>query len=149
MEETLHKLGILLVQSIPTILFFILMAVFLNATLFKPLARVLDERRRATEGVRELARKATEAADRRGEEFEKALQLERAKLQEQHGRLHQKWLDEQQAELTAARHEAEQAIARARGQISEETREAQATLDSQVQELSEQIVNSLLRRKAA
>ena len=149
MDATLHKLGILLVQSIPTILFFILMVVFLNATLFKPLARILEERKKATEGVRELAQQATEAADQKGQEFEKALQLERAKLHDRHSQLHQQWLGEQQTDLEKARAEAEQSIDRARQEIAEETRQAQATLDAQVQNLSDQIVRSLLREKAA
>jgi F-type H+-transporting ATPase subunit b len=149
MEATLQELGTLLVQAIPTILFFILMVLFLNATLFKPLARVLEDRKKATEGVRELARKAVEAADRKGEEFEKALQMKRAELHEKHAELHRKWLEEQQAELDKARDEAQQAIERARAEIDTETQQAQTTLDSNVQELSDRIVASLLRRKAA
>lgn len=149
MESTLQELGTLLVQAIPTIIFFILMVVFLNATLFKPLARILEERKKATEGVRELAQKAIQAADRRGEEFEKAMLIARAELHEKHADLHRRWLEEQQAELEKARAEAQQVLDRARQEIEEETRQAQAALDSRIQTLSDRMVASLLRRKAA
>ncbi|HEX4771424.1 MAG TPA: ATP synthase F0 subunit B [Bryobacteraceae bacterium] len=149
MESTLQELGTLLVQAIPTIIFFILMVLFLNATLFKPLARVLEDRRKATEGVRELAQKAVEAADRKGDEFEKAMQMARAELHEKHAELHRRWLEEQQAEIEKARVEAQQAIERARQEIEGEARQAQAELDSRIQTLSDQMVASLLRRKAA
>jgi F-type H+-transporting ATPase subunit b len=149
MESTLQELGTLLVQAIPTILFFILMVFFLNATLFRPLARILEDRKKATEGVRELAQKAIEAADRKGEEFEKAMQMARAELHEKHAELHRRWLEEQQAELEKARTEAHQAIETARQEIEAESRRAQAALDGSIQTLSDQMVASLLRRKAA
>jgi F-type H+-transporting ATPase subunit b len=149
MDSTLHDLGNLLVQAIPTILFFVLLTVFLNAMLFKPLGRVLEERRKATEGVRELAQKAFEAADRKGAEFEKALQMARAEMHAQHEELRRKWVEEQEAELAKARAAAEEAIQRGRHEIEAETQRALAELDGEIQVLSERIVNSLLRKRAA
>jgi F-type H+-transporting ATPase subunit b len=149
MDSTLHELGSLLVQAIPTILFFILLTVFLNATLFKPLARVLEERRKATEGARELAQKAFEAADRKAGEFGKALQLARAQMQQEHEALRRQWIEVQAAELATARAEAELAIEHARHEIEEEIRHAQTQLDAQVRSLSDRITDSLLRKRAA
>ena len=149
MDSTLHELGSLLVQAIPTILFFIFLTVFLNATLFKPLARVLEERRKATEGARELAQKAFEAADRKSDEFEKALQLLRTQMQQEHETVRRQWIEQQEAELATARAEAELAIERAHHEIDEETKRAQAELDAQIQALSDRIIESLLRKRAA
>ena len=56
MEATLKDLGNLLVEAIPTIVFFILLTVYLKHVFFKPMAKILEERRKATEGVRDLAR---------------------------------------------------------------------------------------------
>ena len=58
MDSTLKALGDLLVQAVPTIVFFIILTVYLKYVFFKPLAKILEQRREATEGVRELARRA-------------------------------------------------------------------------------------------
>ena len=137
------------VKAIPTILFFILLTFYLKAVLFKPLARILEERRKATEGVRELAQKAFEAADKKTSEFEHALQLARAELHQEHEALRRRWTEEQEQEIARARAEAEKQIEEAKRQIAQEVERAQADLSPQVENLSEHIVGSLLRRRAA
>jgi F-type H+-transporting ATPase subunit b len=149
MEATLHALLGLLVKSIPTILFFVLLTFYLKQVFFKPIAKILDERKKATEGVREIARRAFEAADKKTSEFEHALQIARAELHQEHEALRQKWAQEQTETIARARAEADQQIEDARRQIAQEVERAQAELDTRVGQLSEQIVNSLLRRRAA
>ena len=149
MDQTLHSLGNLLIEAIPTILFFIFLTIYLKAVFFKPMAKILEERRRATEGVRELAQKAFEAAEKKGTEFEHALQIARVQLHQEHEALRRRWSEEQAAQLAQARAEADKKIQEARREIAEEAERAQAQLNLQVESLSEQIVNSLLRRRAA
>lgn len=149
MDATLKAIGDLLVQAVPTIFFFILLTVYLQYVYFKPLARILGERRKATEGVRELARRAFEAADKRHAEFEHALQIARAELHQEHEALRRQW-SEQQAELIAkARAEADQKIQHARLQIAREVERVEAELNAKVDQLSEDIVQSVTRRRAA
>ena len=149
MESTLKSLADLLVQAVPTILFFIFLTAYLNAMLFKPLARIMEERRRATEGARELAQQAFESADRKVSEFEHALQLARNQIYQENETLRRQWSEEQQEELAQVRAEAERAIADARVSIAKETSDAQQQLDQGVQDLSNRIVDSLLQRRAA
>lgn len=149
MASTLHALGNLLIQSIPTVLFFIFLAVFLNATLFKPLARILEERRKATAGTRELAQQAMEAANRKSGEFERALQMARTQIYQENDAERRKWADEEGRRIDQARAAAEHSIEQARTEIEAQTQQARAELDLQIQNLSEQITNSLLRRRAA
>lgn len=149
MEETLHKLGILLVQSIPTVLFFIFLTFYLKAVLFRPLARILESRRKATEGVRELAQRAFEAADKKNAEWEYALQLIRAELHQKHESKRREWSEEQARVIAESRAEAERKMDEAKHQIAHEVEKAQSELDAQVERLGEQIVGSLLRRRAA
>jgi len=137
------------VKAIPTILFFIFLTFYLKSVLFKPLARILEERRKATEGVRELAEKAFEAADKKASEFERALQIARAELHQEHEALRRRWTEEQEQEIAQARAEAEKQIEGAKRQIAQETERAQADLSADIENLSEQIVTSLLRRRAA
>lgn len=149
MEETLHALVGLLIKSVPTILFFVLLTFYLRSVFFRPIARILDERKKATEGVRDIARRAFEAADQKTSEFEHALRIARAELHQEHEALRQKWAQEQTQAIDAARAEADKLIEDARRQIAQEAARAQAELDTRVDQLSEQILNSLLRRRAA
>jgi F-type H+-transporting ATPase subunit b len=149
MEATLKALADLLLEAVPTIIFFIFLTWYLKRVFFKPLAAILEERRKATEGVRELARRAMEAADQKESEFERALQLARGEIYQEHEKLRQQWSEEQAEAIAKARAEVDQQIEEAKRQISVEADRAQAELDAKVEELSENIVNSLLARRAA
>jgi F-type H+-transporting ATPase subunit b len=149
MDSTVQALVDLLLEAVPTVIFFVILAVYLKFIFFRPLAKVLDERKKATEGVREFARQAFEAADKKTAEFERALQLARAELHKENELLRQQWMKEQSDAIINARAEADRQIQEARQQIARETEKAQAELTASVEPLSEQIVRSLLRRRAA
>ncbi len=149
MEATLQALGDLLVKAIPTVVFFVVLTFYLRAVLFRPLAKIFEERRKATEGVRELAQRAFEAAEKKSSEFEHALQMARAELHQEHEALRRRWTEEQEQEIAKARAEADHKIEEAKHQITQEAERAQADLNANVELLGQQIVSSLLRRRAA
>ena len=80
MDETLRQLGQLLLGSIPTILFMLLLWGSYAALLHKPLTEVLGERRSRTEGAIEKARADIAAAEARTAEYEQRLREARAAL---------------------------------------------------------------------
>ncbi len=149
MEATLKALADLLLEAVPTIIFFIFLAWYLNRVFFRPLAAILDQRRKETEGVRELAQRAFEAADKKQSEFEHALQLARMQIYQEHDELRRQWSDEQAEAIARAREQVDQQIAEAKKQIAAEAERAQAQLDDKIESISEGIVNSLLARRAA
>ncbi len=149
MEATLKALADLLLEAVPTIIFFLFLTWYLKRVFFKPIAAILDQRRQETEGVRELARRAFAAADKKQSEFEHALQLARGEIYQEHEKLRREWSDEQAQAIARAREEVDQQIAEAKKQIAAEAERAQAELDSKIESLSEGIVNSLLARRAA
>lgn len=149
MEATLHALGNLLIESVPTVLFFIFLTFYLKAVLFRPLARILEERRTATEGVRDLAQRAFEAADKKNAEWEYALQLARADLHQKHEALRRQWSEEQARRIAEARAEADRQTADAKREVALELEKIQSELNTKVDALGQQIVTSLLRRRAA
>lgn len=149
MEATLKALADLLLEAVPTIIFFLFLSWYLKRVFFQPVAAVLDQRRKETEGVRELAQRAFEAADKKQSEFEHALQLARGDIYQEHEKLRRQWSDEQAQAIAEVREEVDQQIAGAKKQIAAEAERAQAELDSSVESLSEGIVNSLLARRAA
>jgi len=149
MEATLQALVALLIKAIPTIALFIFLSIYLQATYFRPIAKVLKERREKTDGVKELAQRAFDSAEKRTSEFERALQLARAEISQQHEQLRRSWAQEQSEALAKARVEAEAKIEAARHAISEEVERAKAEMDMNVEELSTSIVELLARRRAA
>jgi len=149
MEATLRALGDLLIKAIPTAVFFVFLAVYLQRVFFKPLARILEERRKQTEGGRELAQRAFEAAEKRTSEFEHALQMARAEIHQEHEKLRHQWIAEEARRIAQARAEADQEIEQAKRQIAIEVEKAETDLAAAVDALSEQIVNSLLKRRVA
>jgi F0F1-type ATP synthase membrane subunit b/b' len=149
MQATLDALVGLLIKSIPTILFFILLTIYLKYVFFRPIASILEERKKATEGVREIARRAFEAADRKTSEFEHALQIARAELHHEHEALRQRWAQEQAEAIGRMRAEADRQIEEAKGQIEREMVAAESDLSTRIDDLAERIVHSLLRRRAA
>jgi F0F1-type ATP synthase membrane subunit b/b' len=149
MDQTLQALGVLLLQAVPTVLFFIILTVYLKYVFFRPIAKIFEERRKATEGVRELARQAFEAADRKTSEFEHALQLARAQIHQEHEELRRRWTQEQEQRVAQARADADQKIEAAKRAIAEEVERVQAELDNRVEVLSDRMLDALLARRAA
>ncbi len=149
MDATLKALADLLLEAVPTIVFFLFLTFYLKSVFFKPMARIMEERRRQTEGVRELARRAFEEADKKTAEFERALQIARAQIHAEHEALRRQWSDEQAAAVAQARAAADEQIQQARAEIGQEVERAQAALDARVEELSTRILNSVTARRAA
>ncbi len=149
MDATLHDLAQLLIKAIPTIVFFIFLTIYLNATYFRPMAKVLEERRRQTEGSRELAQQAFDAADQKTSEFERALQLARNDISQENEALRREWEQEQAETLAKARAMTEARIAQAKAELGEEIERAKSTLDVNVDELSTRILEAVAGRRAA
>ena len=149
MDSTLQALVALLVKSIPTIVFFILLAWYLKKVFFKPMAKILEERRKQTEGVRELAQRAFEAADKKKSEFERALDLARAQINQDNEALRRQWAEEQAQLIARVRAEASAHVEQAKQAIAGEVEAAKGQLDASVDRLTAQIVESLSRRRAA
>jgi len=80
MDETLRQIGELLLGSVPTIIFFVLLYGLYTVLVHKPLTRVLAERYARTQGAIEKARADAAAAAARTEEYEHRLRDARVAL---------------------------------------------------------------------
>src|SRR3954468_13842765 len=117
MDATLNALAALLLEAIPTVVLFLFLAYYLKKVFFIPVANILEERRKATDGVRELSRRAFEAADKRSSEFETALQLARAELGQTNEAQRRQWDQEEAESLAKAHSEAQARIEAAKHEI--------------------------------
>jgi F0F1-type ATP synthase membrane subunit b/b' len=149
MDATLKALAALAVQAIPTVVFFIFLTHFLKRVYFAPVAKILAERRKQTEGMRELALRAHNAADKKTSEFETAIQMVRSQLLQENEAQRRQWAEEQGQLVDAARSAAERQMAAAKVDIARELEGAKTDIGATVDRLSTQIVNSLLKRRAA
>src|ERR1700686_3677223 len=72
MDETLRQIGELLLGSVPTIIFFLLLYGLYTVIVHKQLARVLAERHARTQGAIEKAKADIATAEARAAEYEQA-----------------------------------------------------------------------------
>src|SRR5665213_3512809 len=120
MGQTLQQLGQLLFDSIPTIIIFVLLHVYLKRVLYRPLRQVLGARTAHIEGRLEAARQTVAAAEQKLAGYEETLRQRRIESYRGIEARRQAALGEGQALLATARHEAAQALVHARQELAGE-----------------------------
>ena len=149
MEQTLQSLGGILLKSIPTIVFLIILHFYLKAVLFGPLDRILKQRRELTEGARKVAQDSLAAAARKADEYEAKLRDARAVVYKEQEEMRKRWLEEQGDEVAQARTRMEASVKTAREALAADAAAAQASLKDASSALADQIAETVLGRRSA
>jgi len=149
MEQILHDLGTLLLKSVPTIILLLVVYAYLTWMFFKPLQRVLEQRREATEGAREAAQKSLDRAAEKATMYEIALKEARAEMYREQEQTRRQWLEHQTNRIDEARKRAHGQVLEASNGIDAETAKAKAELASSSQMLALQIVEELVSGRSA
>jgi F-type H+-transporting ATPase subunit b len=149
MDKTLHQLGGILLNGIPTFVLVLLLNVYLRFVFFKPLEKTLAERYNMTDGARKAAAAALASADARITEYQAALRTARTEVYEAQEKINRQLEDQQTAELQKAHDEADIMLRDARAAIAKEVEVARQELVVQSEILADQIATSLLKGKAA
>ncbi len=145
MDETLRQVGELLLGSIPTIVFTVLLYGIYTALVHKPLVKVLAERRSKTEGAIEKARADIAAAEARTAAYEQRLREARMTVFKHQEALRQQALQARAAVAAEARNKAQAQIGQARTAIEEDKVAAQAGLEAESGKLAAEIIRIVLR----
>jgi F-type H+-transporting ATPase subunit b len=145
MDETLRQLGELLLGSIPTILFVLLLWGCYAVVLYKPLTKVLDERRSLTEGAIEKARADVAAAEARTAEYEQRLREARTALFRGQEERRQRAMDNRASAVREARTRAQAQIEQARQAIESDKVAAQESLQLESNRLAGEIIRVILQ----
>jgi F-type H+-transporting ATPase subunit b len=145
MDETLRQVGELLLGSIPTIIFMVLLYGIYSALVHKPLVKVLAERRSKTEGAIETARADIAAAEARTAEYEQRLREARIAVFKNQEALRQQALQVRAAAVAGARNRAQAQIEQARAAIEKDKVAAQAGLEAESGKLAAEIIRIVLR----
>ncbi|MEP6540065.1 MAG: hypothetical protein ABJF23_32355 [Bryobacteraceae bacterium] len=148
MDATLHALGQVLLQGLPTFFLVIFLHFYLKAMFFKPLAKVLHERKEATEGARKLAAESLERAALKAEAYEESIRAARNEIYQEQEALRRKWREEQTAQLADARKRSEVLVKTAKDDLQSQAQEARQSLAASSQALADQITESILQRRA-
>src|SRR2546426_7886746 len=149
MNEILGQLGGLLLGSVPTIIFMVLLYGIYTVLVHKPLVKVLTERRSLTEGAIEKARADIAAAEARTAEYEQRLREARMavfKSQEAH---RQQALQARAAAVAEARARAQAQVEQARAAIEQDKLAAQAGLQAESGRLAAEIIRTVLQPATA
>jgi F-type H+-transporting ATPase subunit b len=145
MDETLRQVGELLLGSIPTIVFLVLLYAIYTVLVHKPLTKVLAERRGKTEGAVEKARADIAAAEARTAEYEQRLREARMTVFKHQEALRQKALQARAAAVAEARDKTQAQVEQARAAIEKDKAEAQSGLQAESGKLAAEIIRIVLR----
>jgi F-type H+-transporting ATPase subunit b len=149
MDKTLHDLGGIVLNGLPTFFLVLILAFFVRFLYLKPLEKVLAERFRLTEGARKAAEESLKNADTKIAEYQEALNKVRNEIYQEQAAFLQK-LQAEQAELAhAARAESDARVAEIKQSIAKEADVARQNLESQAEALAGQIADAILTRRAA
>lgn len=145
MDETLKQLGGLLLGSIPTVIFMVLIYAAYSVIVHKPLSRVLAERHERTEGAVARAKADVSAAEARTAEYEQRLREARMGVFRAQEAKRQQAAQARAAAVAKARDTAKARVEQERAGIAAEQDAAQAALQAQSQVLAAEIARTVLR----
>ena len=149
MDLILHQLGELLLKAIPTFVLVVVLHFYLKFVFFKPLAKVLQQRYDATEGARKQAEQSLKDADAKTAQYEAGLRAARSEIYQAQEQIHKELQKREEAELAAARQQAETAIQKARAELAADVEAAKTGLARESDVLANQIADAILRGSAA
>src|ERR1700691_230589 len=144
MDETLHQLETLLLGSIPTIFLFLLLVILYRLLVYRPLTRVLDERRERTEGAIEQANAAAAAAAAKTQEYEAQLRAARSRIFQARQQKLQLWNRERDSALAEAHEVAQRQMEEAKLALQVQTKAAHRTIENSIDELVKEILRAIL-----
>ena len=149
MDKTLHDLGGIVLNGLPTFFLVLILAICVRYLYLKPLEKVLAERFRLTEGARKAAEDSLKSADTKIAEYEAALADARAEVYREQAEFLSLLHAEQADRVQAVRAESDLQIAAAKQMIAKEAETARQGLESQSDALAGQIADAILGRQAA
>jgi F-type H+-transporting ATPase subunit b len=149
MVTVLHQLGGLFLGSVPTMLLFLLIVVLYRTLVYRPLTRILDERRAETEGAIESAAASIARAEARAQEYEARLRAVRSDISVARRLRLEQWNRERESALAEVRERVKGRISQAQAALDQEAAAARRIIESSVEELAEEILRAILPPKLA
>jgi F0F1-type ATP synthase membrane subunit b/b' len=145
--EILRRLGELFLQAVPTILVVFLFYLFLRAAFFRPMERVLNERRARTAGVRRAAESTQAAAQEKLRAYQDAMHKARTEVYAEQDSARRAVLDERAGMIRAARSRANEEVRAAKDKTATQLAAVRAEVEASSAALAEEIAQLILERR--
>lgn len=144
MQEIFNQLSELVLGSLPTIAFFLVLIAAYTVLVRQPLERVLADRHSRTGGAMDEARAAIAAAETKTADYELKLRTARVKIFEGRQARQKASSDARDKALAQAREQAQHRIGVARESVEQSGLEARQQIEASVATLSASIVAAIL-----
>jgi F-type H+-transporting ATPase subunit b len=144
MDVILNQIGGLILGSMPTVVFFVVLVIAYGFLVRRPLDAVLTERRARTSGAVEQARGAMSAAEAETAVFEDKLRAARAEIFHARDQRMAQWAAEREATLAEARAVTTNRINVAKLDIEKSAAAAREQIETVSGELSAKILKAIL-----
>jgi len=128
-----------------TVLYVIILYLFLSRFFFGPVVQILNKRRQLIEGRLEESRKRIEVVEKRTEEYERAMRTARADAYRQQEIERDKALGEKTELVAKAKREAEAAVQAGRARLRSEADAARAKISGDLDALAKKLTTTILR----
>ena len=128
-----------------TVLYVIILYIFLSRFFFGPLNRVLKMRHGLIEGRLEEARKRMEQVELRTSEYEQALKVARSEAYQRQEEVRGDALMRKADLISEAKRQADQTVAAGRAQLAAQGETIRTKLEAEVDTLAKKLTTSILR----
>jgi F-type H+-transporting ATPase subunit b len=128
-----------------TVLYVIILYLFLSRFFFGPIAEILHKRRDLIEGRLEESRKRLEIVEQRTSEYEQTIRTARSEAYRHQEMQREYTLTEKAGLVARAKTEAEKAIQEGRARLAAEAEAARQKMASEVDTLAKQLTTAILR----
>ncbi len=128
-----------------TVLYVVILYVFLSRFFFGPLVGILHKRRELIEGRLEESRKRLEIVEKRAAEYEQSIRAARTDAYRQQEAQRERALAEKSELVAKAKNEAEKAVRDGRARLIEEAEAARKRIAVEVDVLAKKLTTAILR----
>ncbi|MGE4345059.1 MAG: ATP synthase F0 subunit B [Geoalkalibacter sp.] len=125
---------------------FIILLVILHFLLYRPLLRIMEERRQATEGGHERARELEDEIQSRIKAYRDKLHEAKTRASEERAAMRTAAAEEERRILAEAQQKSSAQIQSVRDQVAKQAEEARKGLRSEAQDLARQVASKVLGR---
>jgi F-type H+-transporting ATPase subunit b len=123
---------------------FFLVVIFYQFLVYRPLMRVLNERRERTEGAIEQAHAAIAAAAAKTQEYEAQLRAARARIFQARQKKQEEWNHARDRAIAEAHEAAQRQIEDAKTSLQVQSNAARQTIEASVDDLAGEILRAIL-----
>lgn len=143
--DTLTQLGELLLRSIPTIIFLMVVWTAYRHIVQRKLRKVRGIRHTRTDGAMKEAHEQIAKAEARTAEYERRLREARSQVYQTEEARRRHIMEKRSAAINEARQQADERVKHAQAGLQRDTEEARLNLGRQTESLADEIIDSILK----